>query len=366
MNESVNFVHTHHERSMLAIALDDFSINLVDIDTHRIIRKFVGHTAQITDVSFSPNSRWLITASMDCSIRTWDIPSGQLIDQFATDHACISLSLSPTGEALVTSHVDSLGIFLWLNKTVYVKITLKALTPMENPPLVMIPEISQRSISTEEETNEIEDSYVSPEQISENLITLSGLSSSRWQNLLDIDLIKKRNKPKNPPKVPKAAPFFLPTISSHHDIQFDLKPETDKGSKILKPVSLVNLTEFGKMLKITKTSNDFSLVIQKLKLFGPSMIDFEIKSLAPENGGSVEVMLQFFKCIEFLLKSHKDFELAEAYVSLFLKNHGVIIGQEEILRNYLPNIRSCHNVAWQRLQNNFFYIQCILQHLKTL
>lgn len=365
MEGSVNLIHDHRESSMLAIALEDFSIMLIDIDTHRLVRKFIGHTGQITDASFSPDSRWLVTSSMDCSIRTWDIPSGQLVDQFGIDQACISLSFSPTGEALATVHVDSLGIFLWLNKTLYAKITLKALTPSENPPSVMLPEFSQ-IISTEEETlNDDEDVYLSPEQISKNLITLSGLSTSRWQNLLEIDIIKKRNKPKMPPRKPKAAPFFLPTISSLNDIQFNLTMESDEGSKILKPITLINITEFGKILKSTKDTNDFQLVIEKLKSFGPSMLDFEIKSLSPDNGGSLEIMLQFFKCIEFMLKSNKNFELAEAYMAVFLKVHGVMVAQEETLRNYLANIRSCHTVAWQRLQNSFLYIQCILQHSKT-
>lgn len=107
---------------MLAVALDDFSINIVDIDTRRVVRKFVGHTAQITDATFSPDSRWLITSSMDCSIRTWDIPSGQLIDEFATDVACVSLNMSPTGEVLATAHVDYLGVYLWVNRTLYNKV----------------------------------------------------------------------------------------------------------------------------------------------------------------------------------------------------------------------------------------------------
>lgn len=80
---------------------------------------------------------------MDCSIRTWNIPSGQLIDQFATDAAPISVDMSPTGEALATAHVDCLGIFLWTNRTLYQKVTLKALSPEEEPPLVELPEVSK-------------------------------------------------------------------------------------------------------------------------------------------------------------------------------------------------------------------------------
>lgn len=27
--------------------------------------------------TFSPDGRWLVTVAMDCTIRTWDLPSGR-------------------------------------------------------------------------------------------------------------------------------------------------------------------------------------------------------------------------------------------------------------------------------------------------
>ena len=63
--------------SMLAVACDDFVIRIVDTDTRRIVRVFSGHTNRITDQAFSADSRWLITSSVDCTIRTWDLPSGR-------------------------------------------------------------------------------------------------------------------------------------------------------------------------------------------------------------------------------------------------------------------------------------------------
>ena len=218
--ESVKFFRYHSECSMLAVALENFTLVVIDVDTKSIIRKFFGHTAQITDATFAPDSRWLITSSMDCSIRTWDVPSAQLVDQFKTEFACTSLSMSPTGEALATAHVDYLGIFLWSNRTLYNKVTLKALSPDDEPALMVLPEV----IRQENEVDAIEETaapeFLSPEQISEELITLSGLPTSRWQNLLNLDVIKMRNKPKEPPKAPKAIPFFLPTVASLN-FQFD-------------------------------------------------------------------------------------------------------------------------------------------------
>ena len=63
--------------------------------------------------AFSPDSRWLITTAMDSIIRTYDIPTGRLIDAFRTASIATSISFSPTGDFLATSHVDSVGVFLW-------------------------------------------------------------------------------------------------------------------------------------------------------------------------------------------------------------------------------------------------------------
>lgn len=352
---------------MLVVGLEDFSIKIVDIDTHRIIRKFTGHTAQLTDATFSPDSRWLITSAMDCSLRIWDVPTGQLVDQFATEAACVSVDMSPKGDLLATAHIDRLGIFLWSNRTLYSKVTLKAISPETNPPLITLPDTQYDVIEDDSTYDSEKDEFLSSDQISKELVTLSGLSTSRWQNLLNLDIIKTRNKPKAPPKTPKAAPFFLPTISSLNNIQFDIGSEVNESSKLLQPVNLSDLTEFGKLLDKTKDSSNFVEVIEYLKSLGPSRIDFEIKSLAQEGmGNRIDVILQFLKCIEFMLKSNKDFELAVSYLSVFLKAHTRLIAGEESLCCYLPIIKSCHSLAWDRLQEKLMYSTCIVQNLKNM
>lgn len=82
LKDPVEWIRYHNESSLVAICLQSFEIVLLDMDTKRIVRRFEGHMAHITDACFNPNSRWLVTASMDCTIRTWDIPSSHMIDIF--------------------------------------------------------------------------------------------------------------------------------------------------------------------------------------------------------------------------------------------------------------------------------------------
>lgn len=82
LDEPIEWIRHHNENSLLVAALENFTVVLIDLDTRVIIRRFEGHEGRLTDACFNPDSRWLITASMDCTIRTWDIPSSNLIDVF--------------------------------------------------------------------------------------------------------------------------------------------------------------------------------------------------------------------------------------------------------------------------------------------
>lgn len=50
---------------------------------------------------------------------------------------------------------------------------------------------------------------------------MSGLPSSRWANLPHLDIIRERNKPIEPVRKPKAAPFFLPAVSTLDGFEFE-------------------------------------------------------------------------------------------------------------------------------------------------
>jgi U3 small nucleolar RNA-associated protein 21 len=61
---------------LLAIAMEDFTIVVVEVDSGNIVRRLTGHDGRLTDFAFSPDARWLVSSAQDCSIRTWDLPTG--------------------------------------------------------------------------------------------------------------------------------------------------------------------------------------------------------------------------------------------------------------------------------------------------
>ena len=51
----------------------------------------------------------------------------------------------------------------------------------------------------------------SQEPLAAGSLTMSNVPKSKWENMLRLEEIKERNKPQQPAKKPKEAPFFLPT-----------------------------------------------------------------------------------------------------------------------------------------------------------
>ncbi|XP_035632533.1 WD repeat-containing protein 36 [Oncorhynchus keta] len=361
--------HLHRDSGMFAIALDDFTLNVLDMETKRIVRKFSGHRGQVNDMAFSPDGRWLITAAMDCTIRTWDLPSGCLVDCFLVDFAAVSLTMSPTGDFLASSHVDNLGIYLWSNNTLCSMVSLRPLPADYEPTGIMLP----GTYSSQDEEGEgdadlntemIE--YESPEQLDEQLVTLSLLADSRWKNLLHLDIIKKRNKPKEPPKVPKAAPFFMPTIPGLIP-QFAPSEGSNQGeqSKIVNFGVLAQKSHFYQQLESAMLSNKYNDPVGLLKEMGPSGIDAELRGLAPDMGGDVSVLQGFLKMVASMLDSKRDFDLAQAYLALFLKLHLRLISQEPGLMEEASKVSEKLEETWTSMQTLFNQSLCLLSYTKS-
>lgn len=214
----------HRYNGLLATVADDLVIRLFDVVALRMVRKFEGHTDRITDVCFSEDGKWLLTSSMDGTLRIWDVILARQIDAIQVDVSVTALSLSPNMDVLATTHVDQNGVYLWVNQAMF-SAPSKAGSYGSGKEIVSanLPSVSTGK-SLDSNSNEAND--VNPQEVQDvpqfsighqqipDLVTLSMLPKSQWQSLINLDIIKARNKPIEPPKKPEKAPFFLPSIPS--------------------------------------------------------------------------------------------------------------------------------------------------------
>ncbi len=230
------------DSELMAAACDDFVIRVYDMASRKLVRRLEGHSTHISDLCFSRDGRRLVSASVDATVRVWDLPTGMCVDWIRFKRPVTGLTLSHTGEYLCTSHVDRLGLYLWADRSFFQSVDLGRDGPptapcaLEEPTAIAevgdVP-VLQLLEGEEEETRAVRVVEGTPSGVVEErweeederswdpmetkpkktgLITLAKLPRAHWQTLFQLELIKARNKPREPPKAPPRAPFFLPTM----------------------------------------------------------------------------------------------------------------------------------------------------------
>ncbi|KAF4215795.1 hypothetical protein CNMCM5878_007784 [Aspergillus fumigatiaffinis] len=328
---------------LVAFSCDDLSIRVVDIETRKLIREFWGCVGQINDFIFSNDSRWIVAASMDSRVRVWDLSTGHLIDIFRVPSTCTSLSMSATGEFLATAHSDSVGIRLWTNRSLFIPISTQNLDESgfadSHIPITSAEESAgalEAAFSEDHHQDEAAGPVLCEEQLSTGMVTLSAIPRSRWQTLLHLDLIRERNKPKDPPKAPEKAPFFLPSVSEKPSVEnsdrstvLSVEHTLAERSRIARHQRSQTVDDSGSLFTVLlhsgRQSNDFAPFTDYLKTLSPARTDLEIRSLDLRvQDGHSELSL-FVMALTTRLRLRKDFELVNAWMAVFLKIHADIV-----------------------------------------
>lgn len=391
----------HPGNDLIAFSCDDRSIRVVDIDTKRKIREFSGCNGTINDFTFSHDGRWIIAASQDSTIRVWDLPTSHLIDAFRLERPCNALAFSGTGEFLAGACDGQLGVHIWTNRTLFKHVPTRQISESEIGQAAGAPTTSGEGgqglleAAFEDQSSadgDSDDTVAAPalDQLSEQMLTLSLVPRSKWQTLLHLDLIKRRNKPTEAPKRPEKAPFFLPSVG---DAKNSLIPalESSKdaaGKGAAAPESRITKLDRMRAQEVfttklldgaasgdckyralatahahmhraffllffflfflfflfffpfchadqgpssfTPADNEF---IDHLKDLSPSTADLELRSLALGDSADdrSNEMLCFIRALTSRLVTRRDFELTQAWMAVFLRLHFDVVMQNAAL-----------------------------------
>jgi U3 small nucleolar RNA-associated protein 21 len=252
----------------VAVAADDLAVRVYDLDTSKLVRLFAGHTNRLTDLvhpqwpplgrrargrvgtharraggeqAFSPEARWLVTASLDATLRVWDLPTAACVDVLRLDALATSVAFSPVGDYLATTHVDHVGVYLWCvptrtstppvwrseltregvgdahgrtNRQQFATVSLRALQPDEAAALAAAPPqaLATTALGLAETEAGVDALFVPDADTTAaavaaasvalgpvapraaGLITLANVPKLRWQNLLHLDTLRVRRR----------------------------------------------------------------------------------------------------------------------------------------------------------------------------
>lgn len=248
---------------------------------------------------------------------------------------------------------------------------------------------------------EYQDIYTTPDQLAENMMTLSLVPRSKWQTLLNLDtirvsvarssillamilkLLQVRNKPKEAPKAPEQAPFFLPTVTNLDDglgTRFDIptkEVDEDAGRKQDFSSAFVEsdftmrlgkedpsggceksqLTNNRTAANLSPTDNSF---FEYIKSLSPAKIDLEIRSLL-----SLEHLELFIRALIARLETHKDFEVVQALLHVTLTIHSDLLMENAELRRALEELLAEQKKESGRLMDLISYSLGTISFLRS-
>ncbi|KAK6010127.1 WD domain, G-beta repeat protein, partial [Ostertagia ostertagi] len=290
--------------SLLAIACagdEGASVAVVDTLCRRVVRTFLSVGHSVNALTFSSDGRWLLTADDKKYIRVWELSTSQLIDVMLFDKPCISMSFNSSGEYLATVHKGEKAIFVWVNKNMYAThVNIRAL-PLDYVPTWADSCVAEMGVKTfviddesDDEETDSDEHTQTRFQLDPSLVTYSGLAPSRWANLPDLALIKERNKPDQPARKPKQAPFFLTAAPTLEGFEFEVPEEDEQETRktLQAKRSLLELeSSFSASLRAAETVEELFEVFSCLKKMSVSAIDFQLRTL-PE-----DLLPKFFKML---------------------------------------------------------------------
>lgn len=382
----------HKSSDLIACALDDLSIVIIDVITQKVVRVLYGHTNRITSMDFSPDGRWIVSVALDATLRTWDLPTGGCIDGVRLPNVATTVKFSPIGDLLATTHVSGNGISLWTNRAQFRPVSTRHVEEDEFSTM-LLPNASGDGGATVLDgalnDNDVEEvdatqTYTSLDQIDESLVTLSLGPREKYNTLLHLDTIRQRNKPKEAPKKPESAPFFLSLSgeavgdrasvaekgsdaanSDSHDDNLE-----DSGSKLHKLKTQNGHSfesKFTQLLREGSEDNDYADFLKYLVNAPPSTTDLEIRSL--NSFPPLNEMANFILALCQGIRNNDNYDLYQAIFSLFLKSHGDVVHNfkdEEDLQIALEEWSKLNDDGKDRMDELVKYSSAVINFLSTV
>jgi U3 small nucleolar RNA-associated protein 21 len=334
----------HPNSDLIALSCDDGSVRVLDIETKKLVRELwasQSHAAlQILDYTFSNDGRWIISAASDSTVRVWDLPTGHLIDAMKLPRQINTVAFSPSGEFLATGMDDEVGVHIWTNRTLFTHVSTRQIRD-DDIATVTAPTASgeggvavvEAAAAEDAEEEDIDETTVPiMDQLSDKITTLSLVPKSRWQTLLHLDVIRARNKPKEAPKAPEKAPFFLPSVGQ--DKADDaLAPLTqDPASRISSSAlasrssAATSTNQFTRFLAQAEQTSEYTSLLTYLSSLPPSAADIAIRTL--DTTEPYTELRTFIQALTARLRERRDYELVQAWMSVFLRLHGDVVVRE--------------------------------------
>ncbi|KAJ8603701.1 hypothetical protein CTAYLR_000175 [Chrysophaeum taylorii] len=373
--------------NLIAVACDDGVIRLVEATPRsrendprpRVARRLsCGDARPPRDLSWAPDFKTLYAACGDGSLRVWDVSSGALVDWLAFEREATSVSASPTGEFVATTHVAERGIVLWTDKASYCRVDARPLTDADEPILVDVldgPELIKERPKDDDETGRASRleglaAHVLEANAARRAVRLSGHPRSRLETMHALEAISERNKPVEPPKKNEAAPFFLPSALGPADLQPQDKhpphgpkrpPDTDApGTNKRRRAASFEAARRCQLATFALSPKPDALV-EYLKSLNPPAVDAEIALLCrgAHDDPGLGLLVAVLEHLAVVLETRDVFDEVQAYLHRIIQHHASALALPE-LRDKVRLLHKAQRAAAAHLRSSFQESLCLV------
>lgn len=326
----VSRTHFYADGELMAVTHpDDFTITLFDIEGRQVVRRFKGHLGMVNDMVIASNGKWLISSSLDETIRVWDIALGLLISTVTLPGAPIAITLSPTLTHLAVALEGDVAIYLWTNLSLY-------------RPVTLLP-TSVSSLATQQlgGPNEVG-------QLNKELLALSLEPRNKFLDIFHIEEVSARSRPQLSAKMAsKKTPFFLDSLLAKRSAAGEeVKEATSKD------LELKNDSHFTKLVSSNR-EEDWDDIFSSLRMMSPGQASFEISALVVP-GGDGQNLLNCLQSLECQLRKGSSWEIAVVLLEKAISCHATFIKERpEIFGRIVDKIRTTFEGKMCELEAQF-------------
>jgi U3 small nucleolar RNA-associated protein 21 len=447
---AVSRLEIARDAELVAAACDDGAVRVYDIGSRQLVRRLIprhGAATPVNDMCFTADCRRLVAVGSDGSLRVWDLPTGRCVDWMVFSKPVVSVTCSPSGEFLCTCHAGRLGISVWADRSFFQPVYLDAeptqpiLIDEPNPEAELDEGMEDSAtappdpedlttLGERQDKRAVKGAFVpalppkegdedGDQRLSDEEIVLSLLPRAYWSALYNLEDVKDRNRPVQPPSKPAEAPFFLPTLHKEGSVdpsfaELGESKKVHKKQKVLPtPKELKEDGDWegadaweesdgdGDMLDAEKQApssrilvkggfrgmdgsgssqchlarllletipSHVSPVMEFLKGLGPSAVDVEMSQLCqgdasidPEGPEILRRAMDFFSAE---LVAGSDFDVLQAYIHRFFKLHAETIMAAPELRESVVRVKDAQLETGSRLKRLIQEDLCLLQYLR--
>lgn len=105
--------------------------------------------------------------------------------------------------------------------------------------------------------------------------------------------------------------------------------------------------------------------IEHLKSLSPSSADLELRSLSLGEGDDSNELLHFIRALLSRLRLRKDYELAQVWMTVFLRLHSDIIMEQDVLMDVLEEWKQYQEKECDRLDGLVGYCSGVVNFLRN-